>query len=455
MDKRTFLKTASLAVAGSFCAPFISCTPQRQDQIRTNWAGNLEYNTSNFYRPQTIEELQERVRSCENLRVLGTRHCFNDVADSTQNQISLERLDPVMELDEQAQTVTIDGSITYGELGPFLHENGYALHNLASLPHISVAGACATATHGSGVNNGNLATTVSVIEFIDAEGELRRLTREDDGDKFNGAVVALGSLGVITRLTLDVQPAYQMRQFVYLQLPVSELENHFEEIMSAGYSVSLFTDWQTDSVNQVWIKRRIDEEASLPEPEAEFFGAQLADRNVHPIIDISAENCTEQMGVPGPWYNRLPHFRLEFTPSSGKELQTEYFVPQEHALEAADAISSLKSRLEPLLMISEVRTIARDDLWMSTAYNRPSVAFHFTWEQNWDELQKLLPVLEEKLRPFEVRPHWGKMFTMAPSRLQSLYERIDDFRNLLAEYDPNGKFHNDFIRENIFADQNM
>jgi xylitol oxidase len=326
MDKRTFLKTTSLIVAGSVCTPFISCTPQKQKQemIRTNWAGNLEYSTSNFFRPQTIEELQESVRNCEKLRVLGTRHCFNDVADSTENQITLERLDRVMELDEQARTVTIDAGINYGELCPYLHENGYAIHNLASLPHISVAGACATATHGSGMNNGNLATAVSGIEFIDAEGELRQLTRNEDGDKFNGAVVGLGSLGVITKVTLDIQPSYQMRQFVYLDLPVSELENNFEEIMSAGYSVSLFTDWQTDTINQVWIKRRIDgNRVDLPEPESEFFGARLAEKNVHPIIDLSAENCTEQLGIPGPWYNRLPHFRLEFTPSSGKELQTE------------------------------------------------------------------------------------------------------------------------------------
>lgn len=440
-----------MIAAGSFLTPFISCAPQKEETTRTNWAGNLEYSTDNFYRPQTIEELQERVRSCEKLRVVGTRHCFNDVADSTENQLSLERLDRVMELDEQAQTVTVDAGISYGELCPFLHENGYALHNLASLPHISVAGACATATHGSGMKNGNLATAVSGVEFIDAEGELRRLTRAKNEEKFTGAVVGLGSLGVVTKVTLDVQPAYQMRQYVYLQLPMSQLESHFEEIMSAGYSVSLFTDWQTDNINQVWIKRRIEGSGSSDvQAEPEFFGARLADKNVHPIIEHSAENCTEQMGVPGPWYDRLPHFRMNFTPSSGKELQTEYFVPRENALDAAKAISGLKSQLDPLLMISEVRTVESDDLWMSTCYNRPSVVFHFTWEQNWEELKKLLPVMEEKLKPFEARPHWGKMFTMEPSRLESLYERTDDFRSLLAEYDPNGKFRNDFIQKNIF-----
>ena len=452
MDKRTFLKTTSVMVAGSIFAPFISCTPKRLEDPRLNWAGNLEYSTSNFYQPQTIEELQEQIRNCDKLRVLGTRHCFNDVADSTENQISLASLSPVMELNEDAQTVTIDASVTYGELGPFLHQRGYALHNLASLPHISVAGACATATHGSGVTNGNLATAVNGIEFIDADGELRQLTRENDGEKFQGAVVALGSLGVLTRLTLDIIPTFQVRQYVYLQLPVSELEEHFDEIMSAGYSVSLFTDYQSHTVNQVWIKQKIEGDVSeLPEAEPGVFGATLADRNVHPIIDISAENCTVQMGVPGPWYNRLPHFKLDFTPSSGKELQAEYFVPQENAVEAFQEISNLKAELEPFLMISEIRTIAEDNLWMSTANQRPSVAFHFTMEQDWEALQKLLPVIEEKLAPFNVRPHWGKMFTLSPADLESRYDRIGDFRELLAEYDPNGKFRNEYIQQNIFG----
>lgn len=449
MDKRTFLKTTSILAAGTVLLPLESCV-RREHKIRTNWAGNLEYSTDRIYTPETIEQLQERVANSEKARIVGTRHSFNTIADSNEAQLVLGQLNRI-ELDEEALTVKVGPGVTYGQLCPYLHERGYALHNLASLPHISVAGACATATHGSGVDNGNLATAISGMEFVDAAGELRTLSRENDGEKFNGAVVSLGSLGVVTRLTLEVQPAFDMNQFVYLNLPVSQLENNFEEIMSAGYSVSLFTDWQTDTVNQVWIKRRLDEngeaEAGM---EPEFFGARQAEQKVHPIIENSAENCTEQRGIPGPWFERLPHFRMNFTPSSGKELQAEYFVPREHAMDAFHAISSLRSQLEPLLMISEIRTIAADDLWMSTAYRRPSVAFHFTCEQNWDELKKLLPVIEEKLKPFEGRPHWGKMFTMEPSRLESMYEKIADFRALLTEYDPGGKFRNEYIRKNIF-----
>lgn len=428
-----------------------SCVPTRSEKRRTNWAGNLEYSTDSFLTPRTIEELQEQVRNCEKLRVVGTRHCFNDIADSTEHQLAVEHLNGSIELDEEAQTVNVGAGVSYGQLCPWLHERGYALSNLASLPHISVAGASATATHGSGMDNGNLATFVNQIEFVDARGELRTLDRRSDGEKFNGAVVNLGCLGVITRITLDVQPAFAMNQVVYLDLPVTELENHFEEIMSAGYSVSLFTDWQTDTVNQVWIKRKLgsDREAGS-DMETEFFGARQAEQNVHPIIENSAENCTEQQGVPGPWYERLPHFRMNFTPSSGKELQAEYFIPREYAMEAFNEINNMSSQFESLLMISEIRTIAADDLWMSTAYQRPSVAFHFTCEQNWDDLQEFLPVLEEKLKPYQARPHWGKMFTMEPADLKSVYEKHADFRSLLNEVDPNGKFRNEFIQRNIF-----
>lgn len=442
-----------MLAAGTILLPLESCV-RRQEKIPenwTNWAGNLRYGTDRIFLPETVEQLQERISASEKVRVVGTRHSFNRIADSSEAQLVLGQLNQI-ELDEEAQTVTVGPGVTYGELCPYLYERGYALHNLASLPHICVAGACSTATHGSGVNNGNLATAVSGIEFLDASGELRSYSRESDPEIFNGLVVGLGSIGVITKVTLDLQPTFDMRQYVYRQLPVSQLENHFDEIMSTGYSVSLFTDWQTDTVNQVWIKQRIGNGRENDDPaEPEFFQARLAERNVHPIIELSAENCTPQQGVAGPWYNRLPHFRINFTPSSGKELQAEYFVPAEQAMEAFHAISSLRSRLGPLLMISEIRTIDADELWMSTAYGRKSVTFHFTLKQNWEEVRKLLPLIEKKLEPFGVRPHWGKMFTMDPSQLQSRYERLPDFRKLLDEYDPDGKFRNKFIEKNIIA----
>lgn len=414
----------------------------------TNWAGNLTYSTERVRDAGSLEQVRRFVRSQEKLRVLGSRHCFNSIADSRYNLLSVMPMHEVVSIDEAARTATVDAGIKYGQLAPYLDGKGYALHNLASLPHISVAGACSTATHGSGEKNGNLATAVAGLEMVTAAGDVVKLTREH-GESFRGAVVGLGSLGVITKVTLDIQPTYNVKQYVYENLPFAQMRDHFDEIQASGYSVSLFTDWQQSRVNELWIKSRVGDGPAFAAPQ-EFFGAKLATRNLHPIAAISAENCTEQMGVPGPWYERLPHFKMGFTPSAGKELQSEYFVPRQHAIEAILAVEKLRDQVSPHLLITEIRTIAEDDLWMSMAYKRPSVAIHFTWKPEWPAVKKVLPLIEKELGPFECRPHWGKLFTLEPSELKSRYERLGDFVALAKKYDPRGKFRNEFVDRNVF-----
>jgi xylitol oxidase len=446
MNKRTFLKLTSALMA----APVVSrLLAWASGEKLKNWAGNLEYGTDRLYPANSLERVQEFVRRQAKLKVLGTRHCFNDIADSTQSLLSLKPMDKVVALDPGAHTVTVEAGVTYGQLCPYLDGRGFALHNLASLPHISVAGACSTATHGSGETNGNLATAVSALEIVNAAGDLVKLSRARDGETFSGAVVGLGALGVITRMTLDIQPTFLMRQYVYEDLPLSELKDHFDAIQASAYSVSLFTDWQKQRLNEVWIKSRVERGQAF-DPQPEFFGAKRATRNLHPIAELSAENCTEQMGVSGPWYERLPHFRMGFTPSAGKELQSEYFVPRPHALPAILAVERLRDQVTPHLMISEIRAIAADRLWMSPCYRQPCVAIHFTWKQDWPAVRTLLPVIERELAPFKARPHWGKLFTMSPSHLRSLYERLPDFTRLSRTYDPQGKFRNAFLNRNVF-----
>ncbi|MBX5494677.1 MAG: FAD-binding protein [Bryobacteraceae bacterium] len=444
MKKRTFLNLLSAAFASSALKPLLPA----QEEL-ANWARNFTYSTSRLHEATSVEQVRSLVRSQENLKVLGTRHCFNRIADSRHNLLSLKALNDVVALDAAARTVTVAGGITYGQLCPYLESKGFALHNLASLPHISVAGACSTATHGSGEKNGNLATAVSALEMITAQGEVVRLSRNADGELFRGAVVGLGALGVITKITLDIQPTYQMKQYVYENMPLSALKDHFDQIQASGYSVSLFTDWQRQRINEVWIKTRVGAGPAFAAP-AEFFGAKRATRNLHPIAELSAENCTEQLGVPGPWYDRLPHFRMGFTPSAGKELQAEYFVPRRNAVEAILAVERLRDRISPHLLISEIRTVAADNLWMSPCYRRDSVAIHFTWKQDRDAVERLLPLIEKELSPFEPRPHWGKLFTMPAAQLRSRYERFEDFIQLAKKYDPKGKFLNDFLNDNLF-----
>jgi xylitol oxidase len=447
MKKRTFLNLLSAVIASPAIAPLAAWMAK---QKLTNWAGNLSYSTDNLQEAASVAQIRSVLTSHDRVKVLGTRHCFNSIADSRDNFLSLKPMHQVVALDPDARTVTVDAGITYGQLCPYLDNKGFALHNLASLPHISVAGACSTATHGSGEKNGNLATAVSSLEIVNAAGDVVKLSRKSDGDVFRGAVVGLGALGVITRITLDIQPTYEVRQYVYEDLPLAQMKDHFDDIESSAYSVSLFTDWQKQRINEVWIKSRVGDGRAFTAP-AEFFGAKLATRNLHPIAELSAENCTAQMGVPGPWYERLPHFRMGFTPSAGKELQSEYFVPRRNAVDAILAVERLRDQVTPHLLISEIRTIAADDLWMSTAYRQPSVAIHFTWKQDWPAVRRLLPVIEKELSPFQFRPHWGKLFTLSPATLRSRYEKLPDFIQLASKYDPKGKFRNDFLNTNIFA----
>ncbi|WP_309118217.1 FAD-binding protein [Paenibacillus sp.] len=407
-----------------------------------NWAGNYVYNAAETYIPDRVDQVQEFVATRSRVKALGTRHSFNAVADTTASHISLRKLNRVIELDRTRHRVTVEAGIRYGELCGYLHANGYALHNLASLPHISVAGACATATHGSGDRNRNLAAAVHSLELVQGDGTTVAFTKEDSERPIEAAAVGLGALGVVVRMTLDVAPSFEMSQEVYENLPLTMLKDDFDAIFSSAYSVSLFTDWKRPSFNQVWLKHK----GRAPDDgRVDFYGATRAGAKLHPVPGSGAEHCTEQQGVPGPWHERMPHFRMEFTPSAGEELQSEYFVSRGDAYAALCALEEMKDRIAPLLYISEVRTIAADELWMSPCYRQDSVAIHFTWKPNWDAVRDVLPIVEEKLAPFQARPHWGKLFTMQPGRLQSLYAKLPEFRRLMARCDPEGKFRNDFL----------
>ena len=445
MDKREFLKTTGVLLGGGMLSRFAGAEPPREP--RTNWSGNYTYSTDRLDAPQKAEEVREIVSRGTRLKALGARHSFNGIADSTGEQVSLEHLDEMV-IDRAARTVTVGAGVRYGRLAPYLDKEGFALHNLASLPHVTVIGACATATHGSGSRNGNLSTAVSALEMVTADGQVVTLSRAKDGERFRSAVVGLGALGVVTRVTLDLQPTFQMSQVVYENLSMAELEHHLDEIFASGYSVSLFTDWQRHRVSQVWVKSRFDPGAAR---KASFFGATAATRKLHPLAGHSAENCTEQMGIPGPWYERMPHFRMNFTPSSGAELQSEYFVLREKGYQAILAVEELRDQIAPHLFISELRTIAADELWMSMAYRRDSMAIHFTWKPEWEAVKGLLPLIEAKLAPFDARPHWAKLFTMDPVRLRAVHPKMTEFRAAVQRYDPQGKFRNAFLDRNVLG----
>lgn len=422
-----------------------------------NWAGNYRYTAAAIHRPRTLEEVQDVVAGASKIRALGSRHSFNAIADSPGSLISLEDLDPGIRIDAAARTVTVSGGTRYGTLAEKLESNGFALPNLASLPHISIAGAIATATHGSGDANGNLATSVAALEIVAADGTIHHLGRGSSPD-FDGAVVGLGALGVVTKVTLDIEPTFAVRQDVFEALPWQAVLENFDGATSSAYSVSLFTDWSGDAVAQSWLKSRVHGKdggaaaAGAPWAGDTHLGGTRATVARHPLPGVSAENCTEQLGVPGPWSERLAHFRMAFTPSSGDELQSEFFVRREHAVAAISELRALSPRITPLLLVSEIRTVAADQLWLSTAYGQDSVGFHFTWKQLQPEVEELLPVMEEALAPFNARPHWGKLFHADAASVSTLYPRFADFKDLAERMDPGHKFRNDFLARKVFGE---
>jgi xylitol oxidase len=406
--------------------------------VLRNWAGNVTYSADRLHEPRTVEELQEIVARSPRLRALGTGHSFNRIADSDE-LVTVRGLPDSTDI--RADRVVAPGGARYTELAAALYARGLALHNLGSLPHISLAGACATGTHGSGDHNGSLPTAVTAVEFVRADGEL--VTVEHTDPDFGGSVLALGALGVVTRMTLAVEPAYQIAQDVWVDAPLRTVLEHYDEITASGYSVSMFSSGAPDRIDQIWIKRR-----GAQATDGTPWGARPAEHAMHPIRHMDVRAATEQGGLPGPWHERLPHFRASFTPSVGDEQQSEYLIPRVHAAAAIAAVHGLD--LGELLQVAEFRTIAADELWLSPAHGRATAALHFTWRNDPDAIAVAVAALEKALAPFEPRPHWGKVFAMSPDEVLRHYPRLAEFRALMARHDPNRKFGNPFLERYVY-----
>lgn len=409
--------------------------------MQTNWAGNHVYRAERIASPTSLEQLQELVAGHERVRALGSRHSFTDLADTDGLLVSLDRLPHTIEIDEVNRQVTVGAAIRYGDLAADLHQRGWALANLASLPHICVGGAIATGTHGSGNRVGSLAAAVAAVEMLGPDGQPRRLSRGDEA--FDGSVVALGALGVMTRVTLDLEPTFELSQVVFRDLELDAALARFDEITSSAYSVSLFTDWVSERAH-VWLKSRGP--AAAPDTLA---GATRADRAFHMLSGAPVAAITEQGGVLGPWHERLPHFRMTHTPSRGEELQSEYLLPRHHVAEAFTALRALADRMAPLLQVCEIRTVCADQLWLSSSHGHDTVGFHFTWVLDPQAVYALLPAIEDALLPIGARPHWGKCFAADAEQVATLYPRWQDFANLRQQVDPGRKFGNAWLERVI------
>jgi xylitol oxidase len=444
-SRRDCLQTSAAGLLGLTFSAGRGLAQQADGDVGTNWAGNVKFSAKKIFRPKTRGDLQQIVRENRAVKAVGGRHSFSRIADTEGALVSPEHFDDLA-IDRNRSTVAVGAGVKYSQLCPHLEQQGYALENLASLPHICIAGAVATATHGSGT--GNLATQVVGIEFVNGRGEIVSLNQRDEA--FQGAVVNLGGIGLVIQVLLRIEPKFEVRQWVWEHMPLANYLEHFDDIIKAGYSVCTFTDYQKDDVAEIWVKRRAS--AGDWSPGARWFGATPAPRDRHPIAAMDPTPCTKQMGVPGPAWERLPHFRPDHPPSSkGKERHSEYFVDIQDAKAAIRALYAVGPQIARALQIAEIRTVRADELWMSTAHGRDSVALHFTWTDNDAHVELAMPVVEAALVRFSPRAHWGKMHTLSEKQVTSGFKRISDFRELCRKHDPDGKFRNAYLAQNVFG----
>jgi xylitol oxidase len=399
------------------------------------WAGTHVFTAPALVEAATVEDVRRVVGAGGPVRALGTRHSFSDLADTEGTLVTVTGIpaDPV--LDGVRREVTVGAGIRYGVLARWLEERGWALHNLGSLPHISLGGATATGTHGSGHGNGSLTTAVRAFEYVDAAGQSLAVHLGDLD--FPALAVGLGAFGIVTRITLAIEPSYRMRQDVFTGLTWEAFLADPDAVTGCAYSVSVFTTWVDDVVGDVWVKSRMDAVGVPP--------ATIPVDGTAPLVG-STDNLTEQGGVEGAWCDRLPHFRLDGTPSNGDEIQTEYFVARSDAAAALRAVRELGPDIRPHLMVTELRTVAADDLWLSGAFGRDTLAIHFTWANHPDAVRALLPRIEAALAPFGARPHWGKWHGFDAEAVAAVVPRLADARAVFERLDPEGRFANEHLR---------
>ncbi len=406
-----------------------------------NWARNLEFSAGEFLEINSISQLQEVINNSDKVKVLGTGHSFSPIADTSGSLISIKKLDPEIHIDSKMQTVSVSAGTSYAQLARYLEANGWALENLASLGEITVAGAIMTGTHGSGSSNTVLSNAVVEIEMILASGE-KLLLNQQNLEEFNGFIVSFGALAVFTRLKLKIVKSFSIKQIVYENITSKSVSEYFDEIFDNAYSVSYFNSWAKNSTGQIWMKFLSDKDTSTLPKNA--FGGNLAVANQHPVKVNDPSTCTEQMGAPGKWLYRLPHFKLDSSPASGDEVQTEYLVDRKYVKEYIEELSLIGDEIADKVYATEIRTIKADNLWLSGAYERPTVGFHFTWKKSAD-IETFLPKIEQILGQNGGRPHWGKLFSTNKNQLITRYPKFSNFQQLLKKYDPDGKFRNQFI----------
>jgi xylitol oxidase len=406
--------------------------------VAKNWGGNLDYGPGKILAPESLAELSEIIRSGK-VRPIGTKHSFSNLVIGEGQLVSAAGLSFEPVIDQKNSTVTVPAATKYGELAVFLEEEGYALKNMGSLPHISIAGSAATGTHGSGDKNQILSSSLVSFSYLDANGVIVTLNRSSKN--FEACRVGLGAYGLWVNLTLAIVQSYQMRQDVFRNLPWELFLEDPAKLTAAGYSVSLFTKWGSDTIDQTWVKSRSHDSA----PPIEIAGIKPDSTSMPELMPGVGDNLTQQGGEEGAWLDRLPHFRFDATPSAGNEIQTEYFFERKNIVGAIKAIQTIASEINPTLLISEIRTIAQDAAWLSPMLRGDSVAVHFTWVNDAAAVAKAVALVEKATAEFKPIPHWGKVHGFSAEKLREVHPKLDRAKALFDSLDPQGVFSTDYL----------
>ncbi|KAI1700234.1 d-arabinono-1,4-lactone oxidase domain-containing protein [Ditylenchus destructor] len=361
-----------------------------------NWGNNFRFSTQNIQYPTSVEEVQQIVRNANKLRVVGTRHSFSKIADSPNTMLSTLALKNIIGFDPTVPSITVQAGITYTDLNPFLPNYG---------PN---------------------------------DPELKAIA------------VGLGAFGVITQVELEVEPTFNLTNYVFVNMPEQDIYDHFDEIENLGYSVQLFTDFSTPGVwDQVWVWVRSDENSNVGNMQ-NLYGATRTHEQVTAIEALPPTYLMEQ-GKEQPWYYGLVDYHLGLSGFDGAEIQSEYFMPYENAIPAIQAVSNFSDLIAPRVYTMLIRTIKGDDLWMSESFNETTVAIHFTWKPNMTAVMEVLPQIEQALLPYGARPHWGKVFAQGPETYLHRYPKLNQWKQLAETLDPTHKFRNKFLEDTVFT----
>lgn len=417
-----------------------------------NWAGNVQFTAQSFIQPENETEIAAALLKSEQLRVVGTGHSWSTICTTNQNLLNLDRYNKVLQVDKEKLQVTVQPGIKLWQLNEYIDKQGLALKNLGSIARQSLAGAISTATHGTGIGFQILASQIEKFKLIKPDGDILEIHSEKDKDLFNLSIVNLGALGVISEMTINVVPAYQLHDRTYVA-PLQEVIDNLDELVEETDHFKLWwfphvdqavvyrytrtqqaandsrlRQWLMDEFLSVNVYRLLLKAGNINRDWRRNINRTLVKKFIQPLNRI--EKSYKVFNVLEPPIHREVEWAFDI--SVAKELLREY----------TSFINASKHRIN---FIQEIRFTKADEYALSPCYGRNTMwlgaynADNFGWEE-------LMSDFESLAIKYKGRPHWGKEFNVSATYLQQQYPNFKKFTTLREQFDPTGKLLNDFTK---------